>query len=116
MNNLRLQTILFATAITLVLSGCPEEKDSTESDSAENKQTELQMKKDTDKADDKPQVSTSKSGQSKPLSESAGGAEKLKKDELYVVPNRFPEKELLEEEKEKQKEKTKEEQQDEPPR
>ena len=110
MNISILRTILTSTVLLLVLTGCPEESNSEEAKSSNKSQQDPQVKKDSPK----PQVDSSRSGESKPLSESAGGAEKLKKDELYEVPNRFPEKEWLKEGKEKQDE-DKSEKKDEPP-
>ena len=51
----------------------------------------------TPKDQSQPQISNASGAVSKPISESAGNAKDLKRDELYEVPNRFPEKEWLEE-------------------
>ncbi|TQV89267.1 hypothetical protein [Aliikangiella coralliicola] len=57
---------------------------------------------------DQPQVSTSSSQTSRPLSESSGNAKDNKFDELYVVPNRFPLKDKEGQDKEEQKKKVEE--------
>lgn len=48
------------------------------------------------------EVSTSAANSSKPLSNYEGSAKDKKNDELYVVPNQFPEKEALEEDNKKE--------------
>lgn len=78
-------------------------------------QSDDKLVKDVDNADDKDktneasvkqvpsiEVSTSAANSSKPLSNYEGSAKDKKNDELYVVPNQFPEKEALEEDNKKE--------------
>ncbi|TQV74046.1 hypothetical protein FLL45_14405 [Aliikangiella marina] len=97
-----------------LLTGCPEDDDAKQSKSADNSKVETTVDNKDNIPKTEPQVSSSRTGQSGALSESAGGAEELKKDELYEVPNRFPEKELLKEQEKKQQDEKKE--KEEPPR
>jgi len=99
--------ILTLLILSVSLAGCPEENSDSQQKQANQKnhsESKVKDKKDEATTAGKPQVSSTQSGKSKPISESAGNAADQKSDELYEVPNRFPEKEWLNEEPEKKEE------------
>lgn len=92
-----------AFLVLLLLTGCTHSDEKTEPDKkAEGKDTAAE------ETIGLPQVTSEDSNSSRPLSDYSGSAKNKKNDELYIVPNRFPEKDSDKHESQKEQQETEE--------
>ena len=107
MSCVRFQLFLVCT-LTFLLLGCSTSIHEMEDDKADTEV--IDHVTDKNKAAKQPEVSVSQSKESKPISENSATRiiENSNKDEIYIVPNRFPLQErMVQEKKHKQNEEQK---------